>query len=57
MTPEEALRHIVALADNADSPAHSMQGCTNAWASLGAEAVRVAREALAASAPTRAPKD
>ena len=46
LTPEEACRRIVAMADNADSPSHSMQGRANAWASLGGKAVELAREAI-----------
>jgi hypothetical protein len=42
----EALEQITALAENANSPSHSDQGRVNAWASLGAQAVRIAREAL-----------
>lgn len=41
----DVLDKIIDMADRADSPAHSMQGRTNAWANLGDEAVRLAREA------------
>lgn len=43
---QKVLTEIVAMAVNADSPAHSMQGRTNAWANLGERAALLAREVL-----------